>query len=226
MEIPSSMNAAVGSFDPRSLDATRLAAKSGDAGANKKVAQQFESMFLAMMLKNMRATLPGSDPLANEASKMATDLYDQQLAQNLSKGRGMGLADAIVAQIERSQGKAVAAQGGASRAAVPPVGGSLPAPGTLGPLGDAAERFAPSTHLIGTTPGSMPAMPQARTIVDQAATRNSDATATATAAPSTVRLVHRDFVERFKDAADAASRVSGMPSKVILGQAALESGWG
>jgi flagellar protein FlgJ len=38
--------------------------------------------------------------------------------------------------------------------------------------------------------------------------------------------VHVNFVEKYKSAAAAASEASGIPTKVILGQAALESGWG
>ncbi len=186
-----------GSFDPRALDAVRLAAKNDDAASTRKVAQQFESMFLSMMLKNMRATLPGADPLASDASKMATDLYDQQLAQTMAKGKGIGLADALVAQIQRAQGKNP--------------------DGT--PLGVAKA-------VAGALSGSMPAtMTHATTPVTTSATTPGTATSAApTTTPGT--SIHHTFVDRFKDAAVAAAEATGLPAKVILGQAALESGWG
>ena len=185
-----------GSFDPRSLAAVKLAAKNNDPASTKKVAQQFESMFLSMMLKGMRATLPGSDPLANEGSKMATDLYDQQLVQNLVKGKGMGLADALVAQIERAQGKQPSASGDASGSALDTLGNGIPLTMTR------AKAVSP-TRDVSTV----------------------DTTA-ATTPPTSTGSVHHDFVDRFKDAAMAAAEATGLPAKVILGQAALESGWG
>ncbi len=174
-------------YDPRALDRTRLASKGGDAASTRKVAQQFESMFLSMMLKNMRATLPNTDPLANSATKMATDMHDQQLAQNIAtKGRGMGLADALVAQIERSQGK--------------PASGAAPA------LPLSMKRYTPRAD---------------------AASVATPVNATASAAPApSGNGIHRDFFDRFKDAAVAAAEATGLPAKVIMGQAALESGWG
>ena len=183
---------ATGSFDPRGLDALKLSAKTSDPASTKKVAQQFESMFLSMMLKNMRATLPGTDPLANDASKMATDLYDQQLAQTMSKGKGIGLAAALVAQIERSQGKA-------------PDLSDL-SKSTLEGFSSSMPRAKPMS-LAPAAPLSLPAA--------------DGASSTGSGTP-----VHRDFVDRFKDAAIAAAEATGLPAKVILGQAALESGWG
>ena len=191
----------VGGFDPRGLDALKLSAKNADGTATRKVAQQFESMFLSMMLKNMRATLPGSDPLANEATKLGTDLYDQQLAQTMSKGKGIGLADALVAQIERAQGK------------------QPTAPGDL-----AKSTLAAFTEAMPLTMRGARALP-----IDRSDAASPVATSAPTAAPASATAgtpVHRDFVDRFKDAAMAAATATGLPAKVILGQAALESGWG
>jgi flagellar protein FlgJ len=203
-------SSATGSFDPRSLDSIRTAAKSGtDATATRKVAQQFESMFLSMMLKNMRATLPGSDPLASDASKMATDMYDQQLAQTMSKGKGIGLADALVAQIERAQGKSAADVSSAhpdlTKSTLDSFSDAMPASMTR--IKSLSRSFPLTSDATSPTSTATPA----------------DATpAAATGASS----VHHDFIDRFKDAAIAAAEATGLPAKVILGQAALESGWG
>ena len=193
------------SYDPRGLNALKLSAKSSDPASTRKVAQQFESMFLSMMLKNMRATLPGTDPMANDASKLATDLYDQQLAQTMSKGKGIGLADALVAQIERSQGK------------INP--GGEPTTGSLAQ--EARDAFASAMPLTMTrirAPGGTDAVASTPSTAAPAATT--------TGASGSATPVHRDFVDRFKDAAMAAAEATGLPAKVILGQAALESGWG
>ena len=190
-----------GSYDPRALDALKRDAKVGtDPPSTRKVAQQFESMFLSMMLKNMRASLPNSDPLANDASKMATEMYDQQLAQNIaSKGKGIGLAEALIAQIERSQGKTptthTKSTGGMS--------------GVGATLSNALDRARSTVKAASTT-------------IEAALGLDGSSSTTA----SSTGNVHRDFVDRFKDAAKAAAEATGLPSKILLGQAALESGWG
>lgn len=194
------VSSSTGSYDPRGLDAVKLAAKNADPASTKKVAQQFESMFLGMMLKNMRATLPGSDPLANDATKMATDLYDQQLAQNLAKGNGIGLANALVAQIQRAQGIQPDAIDGARKALADAYGDGMP-------LSMTRAKALPVDRVRNTT------LP-------------TDAATPTTPAPPSGGSIHHTFVDRFKDAATAAAEATGLPAKIILGQAALESGWG
>ena len=207
LSTPTSTSLTDGGYDPRGLDAVRLATKTNDPSATKKVAQQFESMFLSMMLKNMRATLPGTDPLANDGSKMATDLYDQQLVQNLSKGKGMGLADALVAQIERAQGK--------------------PASAAIDATTSALDQFSNGVPLSMTRAKAVPLTRDGAKLapVDGSGASTSPSSGRSGASSSTGE-VHHDFVDRFKQAALAAAEATGLPARVILGQAALESGWG
>jgi flagellar protein FlgJ len=83
------------------LQALKRAAANNDPSAVRKVAQQFESMFTRMMLKSMRDAV-GTDPLfGSDQEKMYQGMYDDQLALQLSKGRGLGLADMLVHQLQR-----------------------------------------------------------------------------------------------------------------------------
>jgi flagellar protein FlgJ len=87
----------------------------------RKVAQQFESMFTRMMLKSMRDAV-GTDPIfGSDQEKMYQGMYDDQLALQLSKGRGLGLADMLVKQLQRL------GAAGASAAASSAAGSSEPA---------------------------------------------------------------------------------------------------
>lgn len=78
----------------------------GDTEQNiRKVAQEFESLFMNEMLKAMRSANAafgeGSFMNSNE-SKTYQDMHDQQLAVTLSKeGRGIGLADVLVRQMSK-----------------------------------------------------------------------------------------------------------------------------
>nr|WP_175579004.1 flagellar assembly peptidoglycan hydrolase FlgJ [Chimaeribacter arupi] len=69
----------------------------------KQVAQQFEGVFVTMMLKSMRSALPEGGLLSNDQTKLYTSLYDQQVAQEMSK-KGLGMADMMVKQLGGSTG--------------------------------------------------------------------------------------------------------------------------
>ena len=95
----------LGASDAQSvLDFTQLRglksqAQQHDPQALKKAAQQFEALFTQQMLKGMRATLPGNPLTSSNEGKMYQGMLDQQLAQNLSQGRGFGLAEMLVRQL-------------------------------------------------------------------------------------------------------------------------------
>ncbi|MCW3150183.1 flagellar assembly peptidoglycan hydrolase FlgJ [Stutzerimonas stutzeri] len=71
----------------------------------RKVAQEFESLFLNEMLKSMRsanAVLAEDSPFNSQAAKQYQEMYDQQLSVSLSKeGGGIGLADVLVRQLSK-----------------------------------------------------------------------------------------------------------------------------
>ena len=78
----------------------------GDSEKNiRKVAQEFESLFLNEMLKAMRSANEvfgeGNFMNSNE-SKTYQDMYDQQLSVTMSNNQnGIGLADVLVRQMSK-----------------------------------------------------------------------------------------------------------------------------
>ena len=76
----------------------------------RKVAQEFESLFLNEMLKSMRSAtevLSQDNPLNSQASKQYQDMHDQQLSVTLSReGGGIGLADVLMRQLSKQQAPA------------------------------------------------------------------------------------------------------------------------
>lgn len=73
-------------------------------GAAREVASQFEKMFLDMVMKSMREATPKFDELESDTVGMFRGMYDQQLSQTLTSGRGLGLADMITAQLNKLNG--------------------------------------------------------------------------------------------------------------------------
>ncbi|MCX7172483.1 MAG: flagellar assembly peptidoglycan hydrolase FlgJ [Proteobacteria bacterium] len=69
----------------------------------KQAAQQFEALFLQIVLKSMREATPHEGMFDSDQSRMYESLLDQQLAQVLStKGKGTGLAAMIEKQLSRT----------------------------------------------------------------------------------------------------------------------------
>ncbi len=68
----------------------------------EKAAQDFEGIFLGILLKSMRGTVE-SGGLFKEGtdSQIYRDMFDQEIARGLAKGGGIGLAKIIVQSQER-----------------------------------------------------------------------------------------------------------------------------
>ncbi|MBH3308705.1 flagellar assembly peptidoglycan hydrolase FlgJ [Pseudomonas mosselii] len=93
-------------------DLNRLSSlKAGDRdseGNIRKVAQEFESLFVSEMLKASRkATDVMADedsPMNSDTVKQYRDMYDQQLAVSMSRqGGGIGLQDVLVRQLSKQK---------------------------------------------------------------------------------------------------------------------------
>ncbi|AGE26702.1 MULTISPECIES: flagellar assembly peptidoglycan hydrolase FlgJ [Pseudomonas] len=92
--------------DLNRLNQLKVGDKNSD-GNMRKVAQEFESLFLSEMLKSMRKATDavGEDnPLNTDAAKQYQDMYDQQLAVSMSReGGGIGLADVLMRQMQKNK---------------------------------------------------------------------------------------------------------------------------
>jgi len=175
-----------------------VAAAPGDVAAQKQVATQVEALFLQMMLKRMREASPRSGLFDSEQSQMLRSMADEQLALQLADP-GVGLAQAMLRQMQpgRPAGAADAALGAISGAAAAGPGGAPQA-------GEAPRQVSALLDLL----------------------RNNRARDRALAAAEGAPPHVVDFVSRMAGPAQAAARQAGIPTRLILGQAALESGWG
>ena len=83
------------------LSALKQAAANGNPQALREAARQFESLFTSMMLKSMQEA-NFKDPLfSSDQGDLYQEMYDDQVAAEMSKGKGLGLADMLVQQLRR-----------------------------------------------------------------------------------------------------------------------------
>jgi flagellar protein FlgJ len=70
-----------------------------------EVCQEFESVFIAHLLKTMRKTVPKADVMPHES--LCEDIYrsmmDEALANAVARGSGVGLAEILYRQLSRSK---------------------------------------------------------------------------------------------------------------------------
>jgi len=194
-------------LDVNGMGALRQSAKSGSPEALKGAAQQFEAMFVNMMMKSMRDATPQDGPMDSQTTKTFTTMLDQQMSQNIAK-KGVGLADMLVKQLSNKTDAAALALGGDT----PSVDGSVN-----------------GLDNNGASFGGMRSLYDAQRLqrAIDAAGGNDSAGSTASDAAKAGQPAHvRSFQEKLAVHAEEASRATGIPAKFMLGQAALESGWG
>ncbi len=220
----------------------------------RKVAQEFESLFLNEMLKSMRSAnevLAKDNPLNSQASKQYQEMYDQQLSVSLSKeGGGIGLADVLVRQLNK-QTESVARSNPFAQVAQTE-GAAWPSKPAA-----AAESTRDDSRLLNQRRLALPGRASERQLANVSATdpaRSADAAqplvnldwqpATAFAAPQdkplTVNGVEIDtakasktrfgspeeFIATMMPMAEKAARRLGVEPRYLVAQAALETGWG
>lgn len=214
--------------DVRQTESLRLKIKQSPREGLKQVAKEFESLFINMMLKSMRDTLPQDGLFNTDQTRLYTSLLDQQLAQKLSSSGQLGFAKLIEQQLGRylPPEEGAAGEGGGKLSGAP--AGGLPQ--TLeAPLQGAAyssETLRQAMQLVRERAARRQAAEgsaiNAVDTDDFAVSPDMDAVAAPQGAPAN----HREFVNRLWPHAVDASRATGIPAQFLVAHAALETGWG
>lgn len=214
--------------DAHSLDALKRAAKRDPQAALKGAAQQFEALFLQMVLKSMRDAVPKSGLLDTGTEDTYTGMLDQQLANRVATS-GTGLAGIIARQLARY---VPAAAGESADQGTPPAPGAPAAPESSAgaPVRAALDRYAQIASANPNTAAREAELnrrnPQARAeYLARTAAIPADLQG-GNAAGSGLSAQQRDFVLSMWDHAAAVQRTTGIAARFVLAQAALESGWG
>lgn len=197
-------------FDANGLNNLKQAAKENSPEAIKGVAKQFEAIFMNMMLKSMREASPQDNPFDNEQSRTFTSMLDQQLSSNLAS-KGLGLADVLARQLSKSGYAATNTMQQAVTDESAISGSHLQGGSALirNPLSPINAKTPESKPIENKTLHSNP-LPSENSLISNKSFSSSAS----------------EFQTRMAQHAEAASRATGVPAHLMLGQAALESGWG
>lgn len=192
-------------LDVQGLDRLKHSAARDPQKQLRSAADQFEALFLHRLIKSMRDASPRSELTDSSQMRFYQSLFDQQMSQHMA-GRGLGLADQLVAQLS----------GKGSGAAGAPAAGTSP----LDAIPRGEPRRLPGVQAPTNATTKVPDAGQQAAAVDRAEPPRPPLLSAAN--PATPK----DFVHQLSEPAREASRRTGMPAPLILAQAALETGWG
>ncbi len=182
--------------DIQALNKLKYASDENSPETLRLVAEQFEAIFLQMMLKSAHGESNEDDLFNDQQTEFYQDWHDKQLAINLAAGKGIGIADMLVKQLQMS--------------------------GTSEQKTEKADRSKQSfsvDHIIRQAPAAVVPLSVQKIsapVVSLAAV----------SLPKTSMNTPQEFVQQLWPHAKAASEKLGVAPEVILAQAALETGWG
>ncbi|MCK5091573.1 MAG: flagellar assembly peptidoglycan hydrolase FlgJ [Gammaproteobacteria bacterium] len=181
----------------------RLRAKAANQSpdALRETAAQFEAIFVQMMLKTMRDASFGGGLMDSKQSDFYREIYDKQIAMDISSKGGLGLGDMLVQQLggESTDDKNII--------------GNMMAEMKI-------DDFLASRKVLSRVSGARitqaSAQNQKKNVVQQA-DRNTD--------PEFFKDPI-DFIKNVWKHAKTAASALGLAPEVLAAQAALETGWG
>jgi len=98
-------NSAKSYSDFSALGELRGKAQRNEAGALRESAQQFEALFIQMMLKSMReaSNVMKSDMFQSNALETFQGMYDKEISMQMAQRNSLGFADVVVKQMTANQ---------------------------------------------------------------------------------------------------------------------------
>ncbi|MDI9245211.1 flagellar assembly peptidoglycan hydrolase FlgJ [Marinobacter sp. CHS3-4] len=188
------------------LNALKARARTDEKGALREVAKQFEGLFLQEMVKSMRKAgdvFAEGNMLNSKQSEFYREMFDKQLSLTLSQKQGTGLAEALVRQLSRQipgmdpEGEPLAAH----KSGLSDYDRSLPV---------ISRRLPEQVKQVDEVMKSSKPVEQPKPLESLPSQFQSP----------------QEFISHLLPLAERASESSGIDPKVMIAQAALETGWG
>lgn len=193
------------------LNELKSQARTDKKAALEEVARQFESLFIGEMMKSMRKAgdvFSEGNYLNSNESEHYRDMFDNQLSLSLAGQRGgTGLAEALVRQLSRQipgmsdEGEKLSGH----KATLADYDRSVPVPSRALP-----EQVREVNRIAPAEPAEQTAAPATDALAPMPRNFNSP----------------EEFVRELLPVAERVARESGIDPRVMIAQAALETGWG
>ncbi|MDX1539621.1 flagellar assembly peptidoglycan hydrolase FlgJ [Arsukibacterium sp.] len=211
--------------DVNSLQNIKTAAKTDEKAGLRQAAEQFEAIFMSMLLTSMRkanSAFEAEGMMNSQTTEFYRDMHDSQLATDLAQKGALGLADLLVAQLDPTAG--------ISR---PKKDTELNMPGTasFNPLperpdvsralnrSELSSGVRQTLQAIADLPAATPSVARPEAASMTAATEKSKPVDWQINSP-------QEFVRKLLPAAKQAAKALGLDPMAMIAQAALETGWG
>jgi flagellar protein FlgJ len=207
------LDAAFNYNDLNGLNALKQGARKDDPEALKAVAQQFESMFLGLIMKSMRdaTDVLASDLESSYQTKFYRDMSDQQTSLSMSQNGGFGLADVLYEQISKAKNPVVEDLYNVDVQTLEnsnrPILDRMP---TIAPRAAASELRIATQPSLALSPVSEPQTLAEPTLNGKSALFDSP----------------EAFIANLMPHAEKAAEKIGLDPHILVAQAALETGWG
>lgn len=176
--------------------------------ALKKVSQQFESMFINMLMKNMRAAndvFSEGNMFDTQEVKFYRDMHDHQLSLSLSHSEGFGIAEVMYRQLTESKTQTRSRQ-----------------------IFD--ELAVKATHALKANDVSSENNTAAENFTASQASASASVNEASTGASDTQRhqiaTTPLEFVQKVLPSAKIAAEKLDVDAETLVAQSALETGWG
>ena len=202
-------------FDVSGFSQLKQQAVNGSPESIRQVAQQFETLFINMMMQSMRKAVPEGGLFSSSASQLFTSMFDQQIAQEAA-GKGFGLADMLTKQLSRTS------------MSTEPAKSNTDVNQTQVAQSSMTNSLAQSlfTDSVTHTPKALGQVLY-QNPVNNSAIQAKVLNPTASQQKSDSKEDHiTQFVNQWLNPAQLAAKQTGIPYQIIIAQAALETGWG
>jgi len=185
------------------LNELRAQARVDPDASLQQVAKQFEGIFVQMMLKSMRDASMGDPNFDSDQSKLYRDMFDKQIALDMSNSKGIGIAESLVRQLSRNKAsitKPVSFTHSLNNQTDTVVNGKIlpPAVHTLQPVDQSSVAILSVSELAAVKP-----------LKDKTQFNSPE-----------------EFTHTILPYAEKAAAELGVSPLVLVAQAALETGWG
>ena len=226
--------------DLTQLNSLKAKSRIDNGEALREVAQQFEQMFMNMMLKSMREASNSfsEDSYFNSSeTQFFQSMLDQQMTSDLAdQGKGIGLADVIVRQL----GGNIEEQNPLANSQALNQAGNQEAPGMTLEETQAMQMRRLLAQTYDNSASVAAAAVLSRAVQDTGAeaeaksaieTKVAEAVSAFTQSDAAQKLPDRfespkEFVEQLLPLAESMAPELGVDPRVLIAQAALETGWG